>query len=157
MANFNMNKVILGGRLTADPELKSTPNGVQVCSFGLAVNRRYPSGEQQATDFINVVAWRQHAEFISRYFRKGSSICIVGNLQTRSYTDRDGIKRNVTEVIVDETVFVDSKSKGQNLPSEARNNPSVNSSEGYVPQAYGANLGTSAEFEELGSDEGLPF
>lgn len=157
MANFNLNKVILGGRFTADPELKTTPSGVSVCQFGLAVNRKYSKEGEQNTDFINCVAWRATAEFISRYFHKGSSLCIVGNIQTRSYTDKDGIKRNVTEVIVDEAMFVDSKQEGQNSPSAAQNNPSVNGSSGYVPQAYGANLGVSAEFMELGSDEGLPF
>ena len=85
MANFNFNKVILGGRLTADPELKTTPSGVSVTSFTVAVNRRYQakeSGESQA-DFINVTAWRQTAEFVTRFFRKASSICIVGSIQTR--------------------------------------------------------------------------
>lgn len=157
MSNLNLNKVILGGRLTADPELKTTPSGVSVCQFGLAINRKYSKEGEQNTDFINCVAWRATAEFISRYFHKGSSLCIVGNIQTRSYPDKDGIKRNVTEVIVDEAMFVDSKQEGQNLPSEAHNAPAVNGSSGYVPQAYGANLGVSAEFMELGSDEGLPF
>ncbi len=118
MSNLNLNKVILGGRLTADPELKTTPSGVSVCQFGLAVNRKYSKEGEQNTDFINCVAWRATAEFISRYFRKGSSLCIVGNIQTRSYTDKDGIKRNVTEVIVDEAMFVDSK--GENSASEGR-------------------------------------
>ena len=99
MANFNLNKVILGGRLTANPELKQTPSGVMVLSFGIAVNRRFASrtedgqmGQTQA-DFINCTAWRQTAEFISRYFHKGSSICIVGQIQTRSWTDQQGNKR----------------------------------------------------------------
>ncbi len=150
MSNFNINKVILGGRLTADVELKSTPNGVPVCQFGLAVNRKYSKEGEQATDFINVVAWRQHAEFISRYFRKGSSICIVGNIQTRSWEDpQTKQKRYATEVIVDEALFVDSKSDGTGA--------NVGGGQGYMPQAYATNLGASAEFVELGSDEGLPF
>lgn len=112
MANFNFNKVILGGRMTADPELKTTQSGTSVCSFSVAINRKYTAdGQQPQADFINVVAWRQTAEFVSRYFRKGSSICVVGSLQTRSYTDRDGQKRNVTEVVADEVNFVDSKSE----------------------------------------------
>lgn len=96
MANFNFNKVIMGGRLTADPELKTTPSGVSVTSFTVAVNRNYrsKSGEEPQADFINVTAWRQTAEFISRYFRKASSICIVGSIQTRSFwTDNQGQKR----------------------------------------------------------------
>ena len=90
MANFNLNKVILGGRLTAEPELKQTPSGVMVLSFSIAVNRAYRSkaddgqmGQQQA-DFINCVAWRERAEFIARYFHKGSSICVAGQIQTRT-------------------------------------------------------------------------
>ena len=157
MANLNLNKVIFGGRLTADPELKTTPSGVSVCQFGLAVNRKYSKEGEQNTDFINCVAWRTTAEFISRYFRKGSSLCIVGNIQTRSYTDKEGIKRNVTEVIVDEAMFVDSKADGQNSASEARSAAVGNTQGGYMPQAYATNLGVSAEFMELGSDEGLPF
>lgn len=156
MANFNINKVILGGRLTADPELKSTPNGVSVCQFGLAVNRKYSKEGEQNTDFINVVAWRSTAEFISRYFRKGSSICIVGNIQTRSWEDpQTNQKRYATEVIVDEALFVDSK--GENSASETRNAPAVNGASGYMPEAYGGNSAVGAGFVELGSDEGLPF
>ena len=85
MANFNFNKVILGGRLTADPELKTTPSGVSVTSFTVAVNRRFSgkNGEETQADFINVTAWRQNAEFITRYFHKASSICVVGTIQTR--------------------------------------------------------------------------
>ena len=150
MANFNLNKVILGGRLTADVELKMTPSGVSVCQFGLAVNRKYSKEGEQATDFINCVAWRTTAEFISKYFHKGSSLCIVGSLQVRSYKDKDGNNRYATEVIVDEALFVDSKSDGvgQNLPSEARNNTAEEfafssqnashggGSQGYMPSAY---------------------
>lgn len=157
MSNLNLNKVILGGRLTADPELKTTPSGVSVCQFGLAVNRKYSKEGVQATDFINCVAWRATSEFLARYFRKGSSVCIVGSIQTRSYTDKDGIKRNVTEVIVDEAMFVDSKQEGQNSASEARSASVGNGSSGYMPSAYATNLGVSAEFVELASDEGLPF
>ena len=92
MANFNFNKVILGGRLTADPELKTTTSGIVVTSFSIAVSRRFAKNAEgqanQQSDFINCVAWRNQAEFITRYFRKGSSICITGSLQTRTWTDR---------------------------------------------------------------------
>jgi len=104
MANFNFNKVILGGRLTADPELKTTPSGVSVTTFTVAVNRR---SEKQPADFFDVTAWRQTAEFVTRYFRKASSICIVGSLQTRSWTDKQGQKRFATEIVADEVFFVD--------------------------------------------------
>lgn len=106
MANFNFNKVIIGGRLTADVELKQTQSGISVTAFSIAVNRK---GKEAQTDFIDVVAWRQTAEFISKYFKKGSSICIVGTLQKREWTDNKGQKRYATEVIAEEASFVDSK------------------------------------------------
>lgn len=131
MANFNFNKVILGGRMTADPELKTTQSGIPVCSFSLAVNRKVAKDQAQQTDFITCVAWRNTAEFISRYFRKGSSICIVGNIQTRSWTDQSGAKRYATEVIAEEASFVDSKAE---QPTQVE------------PQ-----------FEEMSNDDDLPF
>ena len=111
MANFNLNKVILGGRMTADPELKQTASGVAVTSFGVAVNRRYAKDGEQTADFINIVAWRATAEFICKYFHKGSSIALVGSIQTRTWTDQNGNKRYATEVVADEAYFVDSKSE----------------------------------------------
>lgn len=105
-----MNKVILVGRMVKDPEVKVTQNDTSVCSFNIAVDRRFKAanGERQA-DFISCVAWRQSAELLGKYFRKGSRIAIVGNLQSRSYDDANGKKVYVTEVIVDEIEFVDSK------------------------------------------------
>lgn len=144
MANFNFNKVILGGRLTADPELKSTQNGVMVTSFNVAVNRRY-SGEnkEQQTDFISCVAWRQQAEFVSKYFRKGSSICVVGSIQTRSWTDQNGQKRYTTEVVADEIHFVDSKGdntaagdRQSGAPYAAPAYGNAPAQQNYVPDAY---------------------
>lgn len=108
MANFNFNKVIIGGRLTADPELKTTPSGVSVTVFTVAVNRNHKTqDEKQTANFFNVIAWRQTAEFITRYFRKASSICLVGSLQSRSWTDQQGQKRFGTEIVADEAFFVD--------------------------------------------------
>ncbi len=110
MANFNFNKLILGGHLATDPELRSTPNGVMVTTFCIAVNRRFSGKDsEQQSDFINCVAWRQTAEFVTKYFRKGSSICVVGSVQSRSWTDQYGQKHYATDVIVDEVQFVDSK------------------------------------------------
>ncbi len=109
MANFNFNRVILGGRITADPELKATAAGIPVCSFSVAVNRKGKDGEQK-TDFIDCQAWRTTAQFVSRFFKKGGSICLVGSIQVRSWDDKDGNKRYSTEVVVDEAYFVDSKS-----------------------------------------------
>lgn len=167
MANFNFNKVILGGRLTADPELKTTPSGISVTSFTVAVNRRYggKAGEEAQADFFNVTAWRQTAEFITRYFRKASSICVVGTLQTRSWTDQQGQKRFATEIVADEAYFVDAKSESPIAVQQA-NAMYTQQSPSYVPDGYGAYSGapamgfqnqTAPKFEEISDDEELPF
>ena len=106
-----MNKVILIGRLTKDPEVKNTSSQVPFCNFTIAVDRRFKdaNGQRQA-DFINCVAWRQTATFINQYFHKGSKIGIVGSIQSRSYDDQNGQRRYVTEVLVDDAEFVDSAS-----------------------------------------------
>ena len=104
MASFN--KVILMGNMVANPELKSTPDGVSVCSFRIAVGRSYvKSGEQQQTDFIDIVAWRSTAEFVAKYFNKGKAILVCGAVQSRNWQDRDGNKRTTVEVIADEISF----------------------------------------------------
>ena len=157
MGSFNFNKVILGGRLTAEPELKSTPSGISVTSFTVAVNRSYraKNGEQPQADFINVTAWRQTAEFITRKFHKSSSICIVGSIQTRSYTDKQGQKRYATEVVADEAYFVDSKSEADNKRTASQNKPE-NSSFQYVPEQYQTQ--PAPNMRELSDDEdSLPF
>lgn len=149
MANFNINKVILGGRLTADVEQQATPNGVAVAKFTIATNRR---GKNNETDFINCIAWRQTAEFISKYFAKGSSICVVGQIQTRTWDDKNGGgKRYATEVIVDEALFVDSKSDAQNgAQSDETANPN-----NYIPDAY--KTPQTANFEDVEGDDDIPF
>ncbi len=147
MANFNFNKVILGGRLTADIELKQTQSGLSVCSFSLAVNRRTGKDREQKTDFIECTAWRQTAEFLSRYFKKGSSLCIVGTLQKNDWTDKDGNKRYRVDVIVDEAMFVDSKNDAQVSGAADGGN--------YIPEAYTAPV--VPNFEELDTDADLPF
>ena len=103
------NTVILTGRLTADPELKTTANGVSVTSFTIAVQRKYKQGEESQADFINIVAWRQTAEFITKYFHKGSMIGIEGSIQARKYQDKDGNNRVAFEVIANNVQFVESK------------------------------------------------
>lgn len=115
-----MNKVILVGRLTRDPELKTTANGISVCSFTIAVNRRFRNaqGEYDA-DFINCVAWRQSAELLGKYFAKGRMVGVVGSIQTRNYDNKDGQKVYVTEVSVDEVHFVESKSASQGVGFES--------------------------------------
>lgn len=104
-----MNKVILMGRLTADPEMKQTATDVSVASFTIAVNRRFAKDGQQQADFIRCTAWRQQAEFICKYFPKGSMICVIGNIQTRSWDDSDGNKKFETDVVVDEVYFTGEK------------------------------------------------
>ena len=151
MASFN--KVILVGNMTADPELKQTTGGVSVCSFSIAVNRRFakPEQGQQNVDFINIVTWRQSAEFVSRYFKKGNPILICGQLQTRTWNDNQGQKRYATEVVADEVSFVASAAQtAAGVPGGAP---------AYTPEAYGApSFSTgSANFEELPSDGDLPF
>ncbi len=145
MAIFNYNKVILGGRLSADPELKLTPSGVSVCQFDIAVNRKEKpkDGQQLKADFFTVVAWRQQAEFVTRYFRKGSSISITGALQNRSWTTQSGEKRYKTEIVAQEIDFVDSKIESQNQYSQ--------------PNPYAQQPSVAPKFEELGDDEDLPF
>ena len=151
MASFN--KVILVGNMTADPELKQTTAGTSVCSFSIAVNRRFtkPEQGQQTVDFINVVAWSQRAEFVSRYFKKGNPILVCGQLQTRTWNDNQGQKRYATEVIADEVSFVGG-------PAGANGAPVQGSS--YTPDAYATpsfNSASSASFEEIPGDESLPF
>ena len=107
-----MNKAILMGRLTADPEIKQTPNGVAVARFTLAVNRRFAKEGQQQADFINCVAWRSQADFIGKYFRKGNMAAIEGSIQTSSWNGEDGKKRYATEVIADEVYFTGEKTNG---------------------------------------------
>lgn len=113
MKMFNL--VVLTGRLTANPELKTTPSGTPVCSFTIAVNRNKRANEEQQTDFINIVAWRNKAEFISKYFTKGNLIGIEGSIQTRKYTDKNGNNRTVFEVVVNNAQFVEGK-KDKPLP-----------------------------------------
>ena len=151
MASFN--KVILIGNMTADPELKQTAAGISVCSFSIAVNRRFAKAEQgqQNVDFINIVTWRQQAEFVSRYFKKGNPILICGQLQTRTWNDVQGQKRYATEVVADEVSFV---------ASAAQTNGAAPAGSSYTPEAYGAPVFSSAagaNFEEIPNDGDLPF
>ena len=150
MANFNFNKVMIGGRLTADPENSQTTSGISVTRFSVAVNRRFAKdASQQQTDFFNVTAWRATADFVSKYFKKGSSIFITGSLQTRSWTDQNGQKRYATDIVAEEVSFVDSRSESS-------------SSGQYVPDSYNAEPSFSGgaeapKFEEIKGDDDLPF
>ncbi len=153
MAGFN--KVILLGRMTADPELKQTTTGTSIANFSIAVDRRYAKNEQgQTVDFINIVAWRERADFVCRYFKKGSPILICGQLQVRTWNDQQGQKRYATEVVADEVSFV---------PSSLQNGGAPAAEDGgnhYAPEAYGVpafNNAPNTAFEEIPGDEGLPF
>ena len=172
-----MNKVILMGRLTADPELRQTQSGIASCRFTIAVNRRFVdknSGERQA-DFITCVAWRQQAEFITRYFNKGSMICVEGNLRTGSYQDKNhsDVTHYTTEVFVDNVEFTGSKSEsgngggyqnngGYGAPQNNYNNNYSAPPQQAAPQqpAQGndsMSYGNLSDFEEILSDGDVPF
>lgn len=159
MANLNLNKAILAGRMVADPELKQTQSGVPVVSFRIAINRRFQSknadgqGQPQA-DFLDIVAWRQQAEFVSRYFRKGSSICVIGSIQTRTWTDQQGQKRYSTEIVADEINFVDSKSEGGGYGNAPASQYTPDS---YGAPAYSSGAAAAPKFEEISGDDDLPF
>ena len=148
MANLNFNKIILGGRLTSAPELKQTQSGIPVCSFSIAVNRSAKAGEERVADFFNVTAWRATAEFVSKYFTKGSSILVVGSLQNRQWTDAQGVKHYATDVIADEVSFVDSRSESTAAQADQAG--------AYVPAVYTAPA-AAPSLEDGGKDEDLPF
>ena len=138
-----LNSVCLMGRLTADPELKSTQSGVSVCSFRIAVDRTYqPKGQEKQTDFINIVTWRSTAEFVSRYFRKGQLVAVQGSIQTSQYTDRDGNKRTTFDVVADNVFFAEKKAESGETKQGA---------------GYDHSPDIQGDFEEIIGDESLPF
>lgn len=139
-----MNKVILVGRLTKDPELRATTSGVSVCSFTVACDRRYvKQGEERKADFINCIAWRQAGESIAKYFAKGNRIALEGSIQTRTWQDNEGKNRYATEVVVDQWEFAQSKSEGGVSFAPASNSglypiddsaaPAVGDIDGFMP------------------------
>ena len=146
-----MNKVILVGRLTRDPELRVTQSGISVCNFSVACDRRYvKQGEERKADFINCIAWRQQGEFVSRYFAKGHRIALEGSLQTRDWTDNEGKKHYATEVMVDNVEFAQSKTEGGAAPMQ------------YAPQSGGSQPAAAPVNDDVSGfmpieDEDLPF
>lgn len=174
-----LNRVVLMGRLVAEPELKTTNTGISVCSFRIAVEKNYvKQGTERQADFIDIVAWRQNAEFLCKYFTKGQLIALEGSLQTRTYQDRDGNNRYVTEVLVDSFFFTgDKREKPSNggygnysvpLPQEppVQRNTSPYSGGNTVAPSYNSNpsnngnsyaSGLPEDFEELPDDDDLPF
>lgn len=148
-----MNTVCLIGRLTFEPELKSTPSGISVTHLQVAVDRSYrPKGEDRKADFIDVTAWRQTAEFINRYFHKGDMIALEGSIQTESYTDRDGTKRKSVAVIANNVSFCGSKSES----APAGGNTHAATTQRTTP-AQGYSNATPMDFEEIVDDDDLPF
>ena len=138
-----LNRVILMGRITHNLELKQTPNGTAVLSFNLAVERSYaPQGEERQTDFISCVAWRKTAEFINKYFAKGRMIAIEGNIQTRTYDDKNGVKHYVTEVIVDSVSFTGEPKQQETQQTDIPTDETI---------------GDLDDFEVVISDDGVPF
>ena len=133
-------RVILLGRITKDLELKQTPNGTSVLAFTVAVERNYSKGEDKQSDFINCVAWKEKAEFISKYFGKGRMIAIEGNLRTRAYDDKNGVKHYVTEVYVDNVSFTGEKKQTETVHT----NPADS-------------IGNPDDYEDVLSDDGVPF
>lgn len=114
-----INSVVLMGRLTADPELKTTSSGTNYCRFSVAVERPFKNGDEKITDFVNCVAWRQTAEFVSRYFTKGQMIAVEGSIQTGSYTNKDGIKVYTTDILVNSVSFTGDKRGGETASEPA--------------------------------------
>lgn len=138
-----LNKAILLGRLTADPELRHTPNGVAVTSFTLAVNRRFAAqGQERQADFIDIVAWRNTAEFVTRYLKKGSQVAVVGSIQTRTYKDKDDHSRKAFEVVADEVHFAEGKRTEEETDEQRR---------------IGSTAQSQGDFVPVGDDDELPF
>lgn len=154
-----INSVVLMGRLVRDPEIRTTASGKSVCSFSLAVERDFQRSEEKTADYFDCVAWGKTAEFIDKYFRKGRMIAVVGRIQTRTYTDKDGNKRQAMEVVAEKVSFTGEKAE----PSEQK--PSR--IEGYEPAGKAGNPvantadtheNTSSEdFTEISNDDDLPF
>lgn len=145
-----LNVAVITGRLTADPEVRSTPSGVSVCRFTVAVDRRYTKqGEERQADFIDILAWRQTAEFVGKYFQKGSMIAVQGSIQTGSY-EKDGIKRRTFEIVADNVSFCGGKNEQSNGTGTTTPAPSA-------PSFTNADSNDFAAFAASVDDDELPF
>ena len=147
------NRAILIGRLTADPELKQTQSGISVCSFSIAVDRRFSGRDsERKTDFINITSWRQQAEFVCRYFHKGDVIGVEGSIQTRNYEDKNGNKRTATEIVTDNVFFTGARSSNAgsgNGGSYSNNSYGDNSYAAPAPAQPAYTSGAASDFEEV--------
>lgn len=144
---MSINNCTLMGRITAEPEIRHTQSGLSVLNFCIAIDRKHQSGEDKKTDFIECVAWRGTADFISKYFKKGQMIAVEGAIQTDTYTDKDGNNRKKTEIVVSNASFCGSKQESSDSGYEATQG-------NFEAPAMGGN---DVEFEELDSDDDLPF
>ena len=150
-----LNNVSLIGRMAADPELRNTQSGIPVTSFRIAVDRTFvPKGQEKQTDWIDIVVWRNTAEFVEKYFRKGSMIAVQGSIQTRSYTDKDGNKRTAFEVVADNVFFGESKRDSGGAPAGNRYDSQVPQ---FSESAPAFSTASSGDFEEIVGDDELPF
>ena len=151
-----LNVAVLMGRLVADPELKHTANDVAVTSFRLAVDRTYVrAGNERQADFIDIVAWRNTADFVCKYFRKGMLVAVEGSIQTRQYTDRDGNKRTAFEVVASNVHFAEPKRNTDGGSAYGAQNTYQKPAFSEPAPAYTA--GTASDFEEIPGDDDLPF
>ena len=174
MANFNYNRVMLGGRLTGDPELRQTQSGTPMATFTVAVNRRIRGNQQdqrqQPADFFRCITWNNSAEFVTRYFHKGSSIFVTGNIQNNNWTDQQGVKHYSTDILVDDIQFVDSRTENQGYQAAAPSGTGFGApvqqqaqpAAAYTPSSYtspGFNDSGDKEpnFEEISDEDALPF
>ena len=158
-----LNRVILMGRLVSDPELKTTGNGISVTSFRIAVDRSYvKSGEERKADFFDIVCWRSTAEFVCRYFGKGSLIAVEGQLQSRTYPAKDGTNRYVVEVVADNVSFTGERRENTGSYSRGYDNQPYGASPVYqepapqpAPTSYQS--GSNSDFQDMPLDDDLPF
>lgn len=149
-----LNVAVLMGRLVADPELRHTANDISVTSFTIAVDRSYvKAGSDRQADFIDIVAWRNTADFVCKYFRKGQLVAVQGSIQTRTYTDKDGNKRKAFEVVADNVHFAESKRDSAAAPGSYHSRTDATPEQ--PAPAYAS--GDTGDFEEIVSDEDLPF
>ena len=148
-----LNKIILMCRLVRDPELKQTNSGIAVCKFTVAVNRPYQKDKERQADFINVTAWRQTAEFVNKYFNKGSIIIVEGKLQNNDYTDKEGVKHYSMQVVADNVNFGGGKSENSGASQAETNSNAI------AQTVEGANIviGDLGDFEEILTDGDIPF
>lgn len=153
-----LNNVVLMGRLTADPELRHTPNGIAVTSFTLAVGRSYSkAGSERATDFIDIVAWRNTAEFVSRYFTKGQLVAVEGSIQTRTYQDKDGNNRKAFEIVASNVHFAEAKREQNGSYNNYDKGPSATYYQQSENTMSSFDNGNVDDFREIPTDDDLPF